>query len=281
MLKNVIITCANEKYGDFLVNHWLKSLKENVNLYNIDIVVIDYGLNEYRKDQLLKENVIVFPGTKKYHIVNQRFFDAEKFLNKNIYDQVLFIDGGDIIFQDDISHVLNKDKQTFRVAFLEMESLFFEWFIRDNFDQKTKKKVWKLLKNKPVINAGVIFAPYIKFIYLCRQINKLTKNKNVFGPDQIIVNYVLYKSGIKLLDNKYNFMPTHVFEGFILKDNIFYKQNGEKIAIVHNAGKSDYFRTIKNFGYGKGNNQLKFLTYYLRKAHFFSLGLYKKILKRL
>ncbi|MEK7634047.1 MAG: hypothetical protein AAB437_04355 [Patescibacteria group bacterium] len=28
MKKNVIITCSNEKYGDFLINHWLKSLKK-------------------------------------------------------------------------------------------------------------------------------------------------------------------------------------------------------------------------------------------------------------
>ena len=40
-MKNVIITCCNAKYGDSLVNNWLKSLKENVNLSNVDLVVID------------------------------------------------------------------------------------------------------------------------------------------------------------------------------------------------------------------------------------------------
>mgnify|MGYP001609911284 FL=1 len=125
MLKNVIITCSNEKSGDFLTNHWIKSLKKNVDLKNIDVVVIDYGLNNFQKTKLLKEKVILFKGIKKYHIVNKRFFDAGKFLSKNKYDQILFIDGGDTIFQEDITDVFNKDKNTFRVVPLGMEVLFF------------------------------------------------------------------------------------------------------------------------------------------------------------
>ena len=138
MLKNVIITCSNEKYGDFLINHWLKSLKENVNLENIDIVIIDYGLNKLQKTLLLKERVILFEGTKKYHIVNKRFFDSAKYLKNKSYDQILFIDGGDTIFQEDIIHVLDKNKNTFRVIPLGMGVLFFEWFIFDNFEKKIK-----------------------------------------------------------------------------------------------------------------------------------------------
>lgn len=281
MLKNVIITCSNEKYGDFLINHWLKSLKDNVNLSNVDVVVIDYKLNNSQKDRLLKEKVIIFPGTKKYHIVNQRFFDAEKFLRKNIYDQVLFIDGGDIIFQDDISLLFKKDKNYYRAVTLGMEVLFFEWFMRNNFEKKIKEEMWKVIRNKLVINAGVIFAPYKKFVYLCQQMNRLIKNKKVFGPDQIIVNYVLYKSEIKFLDKKYNFMIKTVPEGFILKDSVFYTKNLEKIAIIHNAGAINFLRPINNFGYGKEFNQFKFWAYHLQRTHYKILGLYKKILKKL
>jgi len=44
IMKNLFITCSDEKCANFIINHWLKSLKANVNLSNIDIVVIDYGL---------------------------------------------------------------------------------------------------------------------------------------------------------------------------------------------------------------------------------------------
>jgi hypothetical protein len=46
MKNNSIITATDKKYGDFTIEYWYKSLKENVNLKNIDIAVIDYGMSE-------------------------------------------------------------------------------------------------------------------------------------------------------------------------------------------------------------------------------------------
>lgn len=279
MLKNVIITCSNEKCGDFLINHWLKSLKDNVNLSNVDVVVINYGLNPSQINFLKKESVIVFEGLKKYHIVNKRFFDAAKFLKNKPYDQVLFMDGGDTIFQEDISMVFNKDKNFFRVVPLGMEVLFFKWFIFDNFEKKIKEQIWKVVKDKPVINAGVIFAPYKKIISLCILMKKLIRDKDAFGPDQIILNYFLYQSGFKFINNKYNFMMSTEEKGFLVKKGVFYKSNGEKIAIVHNSGQMDFFRPIKNFGYGKEFNQLKPFIYRAKKTQYQILGWYKKSFK--
>lgn len=279
MLKNIILTCSNEKCGDFLINHWLRSLKKNVNLDNIDVVVIDYGLNKLQKALLLKEKISLFKGTNKYHIVNKRFFDSVKYLKNKSYDQVLFIDGGDTIFQDDITHVFNKDKNTFRVIPLGMEVLFFEWFIFDNFEKKIKEKIWKVVKNKTVINAGVIFAPYNKFLSLCNNMKKLIRNKDAFGPDQIILNYYLYQKGFVFLDSKYNFMMSTEEKGFIVKKGIFYKPNGEKVMIVHNAGQMDFFRPIENFGYGEQYNQIKHLVYHAKKTQYQILGWYKKNFK--
>ena len=278
MKKNVIVTCANGKIGDFVVDHWLKSLKDNVNLKNIDIVVIDYGVTNSTKNKLKKEKVIIFEGIKKYHIVNKRFFDLGRYLSENSYDQVLFIDGGDTIFQEDISHLFNQDKKIFRVVPLGMEVLFFQWFLLNNFEEGIKNKIWQVVKNKPVINAGVIFGPSDKFIILTDLMKKLIKNKNSFGPDQIILNYYLYKNkNFKLINNKYNFMMATEEKGFLVKKGIFYKPTGEKIAIVHNAGQMDITRPIKNFGYGRDFNQIKHLIYNLKKTQYKILGAYKKI----
>lgn len=277
MKNNVIITCADSKYGDFVIDHWLKSLKDNVLLNNIDVVVIDYGLTDSQKNKLKKEKVILFEGTKKYHIVNKRFFDACRYLKAKKYDQVLFVDGGDIIFQEDITPVFKKNKNTFRVVPLGMEVLFFEWFIFNNFADGVKEKIWKVVKNRRIINAGVIFAPYQKFISLCELMNKLIKDKDAFGPDQIVLNYYLYQTGFKFINNKYNFMMSTEEKGFIVKKGVFYKPNGEKIAIVHNSGQIDLTRPIKNFGYGKSFNQIKHLVYNMKKTSYKLLGAYKKI----
>lgn len=279
MKKNVIITCSNKKTGNFIINHWFKSLKDNVNLKNIDVVVIDYGLTDLQKKKLTDNKVILFKGTKDYHIVNKRFFDAGEYLKSNKYDQVLFVDGGDIIFQDDISDVFNKDKNIFRIVPIGIKVLFFEWVFTlfGNFSKTTQKKIWKVVKDKPVINAGVIFSPYNKAIELCQEIKKLIKNKHTFGPDQIIVNYFIYKSKYKFLDEKYNFQMSTIKEGFFVKKGIFYKKSGEKIVIVHNSGQIDFFRPIKNFGYGKKFNQLKYIIYNIKRTHYRLIEAYKEI----
>ncbi len=279
MIKNVIMTSADAKISNFLINHWLRSLKENVNLSNTDIVVIDYGLKPKTISRLMNEGVIIHKGLKKAHIVNKRFFDAKKFLSESRYDQILFVDGGDVIFQDDISHLFKKDKNAFRVVPIGMEVLFFEWFISlfGNFNDKTKIEIWKKVKNKPVLNAGVIFAPVKKFIVMCAEMEKMIQNKESFGPDQIILNYHLYKNGFKFLNEKYNFMMSTTKDGFILKRGVFYKKNGTKVAIVHNAGQMDFFRPIDNFGYGPKYNKIKHFIYHAKRTQYKLLEIYKKV----
>jgi len=279
-VKNIIITSSNNKIEDFLVKDWLKSLKNNVPLKNTDIAVIDYGLSQKCKKKLLLNKVIIYEGIKNLHIVNKRFFDAADFLEKRKrYDQILFVDGGDVIFQEDISHLFLKNRNAFRVAPIGMEVLFFEWFLNyfGNFHGKTKKKIWNVVKNKPVINAGVIFAPVDKFISMCRVMEKMINNKSSFGPDQIVVNYFIYQSKYVFLDDKYNFMMSTTKDGFLVKNGIFYKKSGEKVAIVHNAGQMDFFRPIENFGYGPRKNRIKHIIYHAKKTHYQILEWYKKI----
>jgi len=277
MKQHIIITSSNERYGDFVVNHWLKSLKENSRLDKIDLAVIDYGLNPPQTKALKKGKLKLVKGTKDGHIVTTRFVDAGRFLKSTKYDQVLFIDGGDIIFQGDISHLFEQDKDLFRVVKIDMEVMFFEAFIPKNFTSPLKQELWNVLKNKPVLNAGLIFAPRGRFIYLCDQVTNLVSSRYKYGPDQIIVNFVLHQDKVKLLNNKYNFMLGTESKGFVIRDGAFYKKDGEKIVVVHNAGHDSFLRPIDNFGYGSEYNQLKHGIYYGRKIAFNALGLARKL----
>lgn len=274
-MKNLIITSVDSHYGDFIINHWLKSLKENVNIKNIDIVILDYGLNNVQLKKIKEQNVIIISCNKSGHIVNTRFIDTACFLEKNKYDQILFVDGGDIIFQDDISFLFEQDKNIFRVVKLDMEVLFYEIFIPFNFEKTRRKEMYLFLKSKPVLNAGFILGPSDKFIQISKRMNDLIINKNAYGPDQVALNYFLHKEGVRIIDKKYNFMITTVKEGFDIKDGIFYLKNGEKIAVVHNAGHNRFLRPINNFGYGKDFNQLNFFIYHLRRLFFRFIGFIK------
>jgi len=275
-MKNAIITAANAKVGDFVINHWLASLADTNDLRKTDVIIIDYGLTETQISVLRKKKVIVLPGTKQYHIVNKRFFDAASYLKTRSYDQVLFVDSGDVIFQGDISKVFDMHPDCFRVVPLGKRILFYKWFIFNHFEEEVKREIWRVIRNKPVINAGVIFAPAKKFIELCDRMQSLIRDKEEFGPDQIVVNYHIYNDLFKFIDAKYNFMMSTAYAGFRIKKGMFYKLSGEKIVIVHNAGQMDIFRPIYNFGYGTNHNQIKHVMYFLKRSMYYFLEMYKK-----
>ncbi len=262
MNKHVIITASDAKYGDFLINHWLKSLKSNVKLNWIDVVVLDYGLKENQVEELKLEKVIVLKCQRDGHIAVIRFRDMARFLKGKDYDQVLAIDSADIIFQSDISPLFEKDKDDFRIAVMEKELMFVEIYSLGNFKKKDLEKIKKTLRKKNTLNAGVIFAPTSKFITLCERCFKLIANKFNYGPDQIAISYLLYEEGFKRLDKKDNFLIGASKDKIIIRDGIFYLQNGEKINIVHNGGRDDIFRPIINFGYGKGYNKINYGSYF-------------------
>lgn len=274
MKKHVIITGIDEKYGNFLINHWLRSLKENVDLSAIDIVVIDYGLSEKQKKNLLLSGVRLFPGAANGHIVNLRFMDAAKYLRGKKYDQVMLVDGGDIIFQADISQLFTVNKDYYRAADTEAEVLYYEWFLPNNFSKINRDKFWKILKNKRLLNAGLIVAPKNKFLELCSNIEKLVLNKYNYGPDQVVVNYVLHRDGFKLLDRKYNYLINTVNDKFSIKAGVFYSGTNELISVVHNAGREGIVSTIKNFGYRRRSYRINYPIYYARRffSSIFKLG---------
>ena len=269
-MKNLIITFTDAKFGDFTINHWLKSLKENVNLKNINAVILDYGMTDEQIEKLKKEGAIVVKCVRDGHVTAVRHRDMRDYLakNKGKYDQILMTDGGDIIFQGDISGVLQSNKDDFWVV-LETYNMidFSKIFLDRYFKKEDAEKMKKALNGKKMINAGVIFAAAKKMEGLCGECYKLILEKNKFGPDQVAVNYILYREGFHEIDERYNFITSTSKNMFKVKEGAFYfKQSNKIIPIVHNAGWKPYLRSIKNFGYGKEYNKTKLIYLSLMRA---------------
>jgi len=254
-MKHAIITCSDEIFGDFLVDHWLQSLKENVNLKNIDVIVIDYGLTKKQVKKLKDNNVLVYKCIRDGFPNSIKFRDISNFLSSRRYDQIMTCDGGDIIFQTDISGLFEKNKNTFRTV-CETFNPFLWRVVKKGFNHEDVKKIIETLKKKKLTNVGVLIGPYTKFKKLCDECSGMMKSMT-FGPDTFAVNYILYRDGFKVLDQTYNFITTNTSYKFYIKDGVFYLKNGKKIKIVHNAGGISFVRPIKNFGYGPDNNKLK------------------------
>lgn len=258
-----IISASDSRYGDFLINHWLKSLIKNVNLELIDVVILNYGLTEKQKKDLLDKKVKVIDCIRDGHIVNIRYRDLLRFLKKNKYKQILFCDSGDIIFQRDIAPFFQRDSNNFRVVFENMKSNFIEYLLaQDSFPPKIKKNIINILKGKKIINGGVVFAPYSKLKKLCNNMISWINNKDIYGPDQVILNYTLYKEGFIPLNTNLNYVVENN-SGFKIRKGVFFDKNNETIFVVHNSGSYDILRAVKNFGYGPDYNKMSWTTYIL------------------
>ncbi|MBU0758650.1 MAG: glycosyl transferase family 8 [Nanoarchaeota archaeon] len=262
MKKHAIITSSDEKFGDFLIMHWLKSLQDNVNLKNIDTVVLDYGLSKDQRNKLKKKGVIVKECKINGSITTLRFRDMADFLRSNKYDQILSIDGGDIIFQADISDKFEEKKTRFRAV---LDDVIVTKYTLNN---GLPKKIIQYLKNKKMINAGVIFGSSSNFIRVCHELETLILNKNVWGPDQIGLSYLLHEEGFWPIGLEYNFRVCTTGKKYFISNSKFYfkdRKNIELIPIVHNAGRRNAYRPFRNFGYGNGHNQINLFGFILNK----------------
>jgi hypothetical protein len=269
-MRHVIFTACDKKYGDFLINHWYRSLKENVELSNIDVVVLDYGLSDAQRRKL-RNSVILHKCKRDGHVTTIRFRDMFTYLSGHVYDQVLSIDGGDIIFQADISQLFEKDKTYFRGVY-EVYNQFIKIYATSLFFEKEiAAQIKNSLKDRSILNAGVVIGPYKKFLSLCEEYTRIIKDTTKYGPDQAAVHYIVHREGLKPLESKYNFILTTGKDKFKIKNSKFYNEDGELIPIVHNGGQLDQLRPIKNFGYGPKYNKLRPVVYRsLRWVHKFA-----------
>ena len=87
--RHVITTCSDARYEGFLVDHWLASLRDNVTLTGVDVIVIDYGLTDRCRARLQASGVSCHPGRRDGHPTNIRYRELAEILSRRSYDQVL------------------------------------------------------------------------------------------------------------------------------------------------------------------------------------------------
>jgi len=270
-MKHVIFTGSDANCGDFLVSHWLKSLMDNVDLSNIDIVILDYGLTKEQVSKLKDKGVIVKKCVKDGFPNAIKFRDIANFLSKHKYGQVMTCDAADIIFQSDISGMFEKNKKMLRASCESISVPFEDFLFAGKIKRSEVRKIKETVKGKQMVNMGVLFGPSALFTKLCREVNRILEGNKRWGSDQAAANYVLYKIGFKKIHQKYNFGPTTSNHKFYIKNGIFYLEEGEKIPIVHNVGCVTSFRAVKNFGYGRSRNSVN-------KSKFLAIRAFQKIM---
>ncbi len=264
-----VITASDYNNGDFLINHWLKSLLKNIDTNIVEVIILDYGLSEYHKKIILSNGAKVIKCVRDGHVVNIRYRDMLRIIKKRRYKQILTCDSGDIIFQRNIMELFDIHPSKFRAVCEDMSAPMLEYtLLQKPFLEEITEDIKITLRNKKMINGGLVLADVKNFQKLCEYMMKYIINKKIFGPDQIILNYVLYKNGFVNLGRNFNYVLTTVKDKFKIKNGVFFMKNGDVISVVHNAGGNRIFRPIKNFGYGPEYNNFNHLTYYLLRIFY-------------
>lgn len=257
--KLVVVTSSDSKFGDFLINHWLKSLLNNIDYQLVDIVILDYGLSDQQRNVLLSKKVKIYKCIRDNCVNNIRYRDMRNFLNENKnYEQILSCDGGDIIFQKNITELFFKNSEAFRVVTEDWTHQFFiKYSLKDLYDKNLKKEILDLSEKNKIINSGFIIGPRGQILELCSFMQQNLPKKNSYGIDQLIANLFIYKNGFIDLGRNFNFVLQASAKRFKIEKGIFLNEDNEPITVVHNSGYISFLRLIKNFGYGEEFNKVK------------------------
>jgi hypothetical protein len=265
MKKHVIFTASDAKYGDFLIDHWYASLRENVDLRDLDVVVLDYGLSTAQRYYLTGQGVAVHPGRRDGHVVMLRFRDMAGYLQSHPYEQAVLSDSGDIIFQADFSRAFAIHPEKFRGVAEDLRPAFGVFLTEEYFTPEDRRRIRKSLRDVPMVNAGFILGPAARMRALGEEVYRVILDKDHFGPDQLVVNDIFLREGCHLLERTYNFVVATSKVNLEIHAGTFYA-DGELMAVVHNSGNLKFLRPIENFGYGPDRNELKKEVYFALQA---------------
>lgn len=243
------MTTANE---GCIKNIWLPSLRED-GKYKGDVLVVDYeqAINvkpcnelksfskEYADYLSTQSNVIYRKVYNKYSCIPSdriyQFYNILKGLKG--YSPIIITDGNDIEFFKPIQPLIDMCKKDFRyVAETELNKK-----LRSIFGYvycKLPSKYYEVVKDKPIINAGVFGGPYEQVMLVLSKMVENFEYSTAFGSEQVTLNYLIYNNVILGLPMSATWNYTMVDyrrASYCFTDRPMGKENGKdiEIAILH------------------------------------------------
>jgi hypothetical protein len=277
MKPNLIVTASDHKYGDFLIDHWFRSLREYSDSTASDVVVLDYGPSTAQRFYLEAHGVHLWPGKRDGHVAVVRYRELRDLLAAHEEcGQVLLCDSGDIIFQGDIARIFDIEPERFRAVTEDYKPLFSVFISADFFGPRDRERLSECSILNPMINGGMVAGPRNKMMALADECLSTITDWTKFGPDQIVINDVLYREGFHELDKLYNYVVATAKEGIRIEGGVFKTAKGRTPIVVHNAGNVGLLRPVEDFGFGADRNTLKEEVYTALRALYQSTeGLFK------
>lgn len=252
---NVLYTHCNAGAGDILINHWLRSAKLHINLTHIEIVVIDFGLNEHQREQLREEGVELWPALPDGRTPNIQYREIARYLaTRPDVDQVVYSDCGDLIFQADIAPILQHHKSMLRAVPEPEFNVALHGMTLGFGDVRPERldEIRATIGGANTANCGIVVGPRDKMMAIWGTYQAYCHGVDLHGTDQLIINFILRRDGFIELDREYNYVTFINGQRFYYDAEGFLCNHAGRIAVVHNAGRYNSVRTISGFGYRCG-----------------------------
>uniref|UniRef100_E6QWM2 Uncharacterized protein n=1 Tax=mine drainage metagenome TaxID=410659 RepID=E6QWM2_9ZZZZ len=254
-MAHVLYTHCDAGKGDTLIDHWLRSAKLHVDLTDIEIVVIDFGLTETQRAQLRNEGVTLWPARADGRTPNIQYREIAAYLaTRPDIDQVVYSDCGDLVFQADITPILKYEKTKMKAVVEPEFNLALHGITLGFGDVRPEwlAEIRKMLGERPTANCGFVVGPREKMASVWATYRTFCHGVALHGTDQLIINYILRRDGFVELERIWNYVTFLNGERFYYDSDRFLCNREGRIPVVHNAGRYDSVRTITGFGYRCG-----------------------------
>jgi hypothetical protein len=233
----------------------------------VDIAVLDYGLSAGQRRSLDSAGVFRVECEKNGHPANLRFRDLDSFLGTHAYGNVLITDGGDVIFQQDVTPLLRQNMKHIHACREPSPSFAVKYWAGGSHAQDRMKKVRARFLAEPMINCGVLVGPSSAFRDLCGHLSEdLARHMDFFGAEQPLISEYLLEKGYTPLDCRYNFMPMHFPFGVRVSKGRVFDPAG-LVPIVHNCGGLKIARPLGRFGFARWHNFKKPIVFQIAKMY--------------
>jgi len=188
-MKTAVIGCCCN-YGYQQIEPWVVSLEKSG--FKGDKVLLAYNIKQDLVDILQKKDWKVFPALNNQgNVCVNRFYNLHKFLQQTSYDYIVTTDVKDVIFQ------LDPIPEYRPPIIVSSENLTYEhepWG-KSNLIQSFGEDAYELLKNKTIVNAGVLGGDPKFFSEMCHLVYKLCEYRPAYipgggGPDQAALNVI-------------------------------------------------------------------------------------------
>ena len=244
-LRALVVTTGTESY---ILNTYLPSLRKRGE-YKGDILIVDYeGIsNSFSLKNIsnIEGQNILYRKIKPLYscLASDRmraFYECLKDLYQN-YDVIMCTDGNDIEYFMSIQPLLDIAKDIFCYVIETPAHLVRNWIRFSGFPDADI--VWKSMKDKPMINAGMIAGPSDKIFEVLKFMTEQMKSNskdNGFGADQLLLNALIYYYNFPSLSVGYEWnyvlLTNHRRQVAPISGRVFAKEDGREIAIIHRNG---------------------------------------------